>query len=93
MPSMRSASFFDILDGFDHFDAAALAAAAGMDLRLHHPDRAGQAFRRLDRFFDREGGLAVGHGRAKAAQDFLGLIFMDVHGSFRKGAWVKCAAQ
>ena len=28
-----------VLDRFDDLDAAALAAPAGMDLRLHHPDR------------------------------------------------------
>ncbi len=31
--------FLHVLDGLHHLDAAALAAPAGMDLRLHHPDR------------------------------------------------------
>ena len=41
----------DVLDRFDDLDAAGLAAAAGVDLRLHHPDRAGQLLgrRRLPR--------------------------------------------
>ena len=69
-----------ILDGFDDLDAAALAAAAGMDLRLHHPDRTAQFLGRGHRFLDREGGLARGTGAPKAAQNLLGLIFMDIHG-------------
>ena len=69
-----------LLDGFDDLDAAALAAAAGMDLRLHHPDRAAQFLGRRDRFLDREGGLAARHRHAEAAQDLLGLIFVDIHG-------------
>ena len=69
-----------IVDGLDHLDAAALAAAAGMDLRLHHPDRAAQFLGRRHRFLDREGGLAARHRHAEAAQDLFGLIFVDVHG-------------
>ena len=74
--------FLDILDGFDDLDAAAFAAAAGMDLRLHHPDRPAKLLRRSDRFLHREGGLAARHGHAEAAQNLLGLIFVDVHGKF-----------
>ena len=36
-------------------DAAALAAAAGVDLRLDDPDRAAELLRRLDRLVDAEG--------------------------------------
>ncbi len=31
-----------VVDRFDDLDAAGLAAAAGVDLRLHHPDRAAE---------------------------------------------------
>ena len=34
-----------LVDRLDHLDAAALAAAAGVDLRLDHPDRAAQLLR------------------------------------------------
>src|SRR6185437_7332926 len=71
--------FFDILDGLDDFHAAALAAAAGMDLRFHDPHRAAQIFCRRDGFGDAEGGLAARHGSTEATEDVLGLIFMDVH--------------
>ena len=74
-----------VLDGFDHLDAAALAAAAGMDLRLHHPDRAAQFLCRRDRFLHREGGLAFGDGHAESAQHLFCLIFVDIHGVSPKG--------
>ena len=72
--------FLHILDGLHHLDTAALAAAAGMDLGLHHPDRAGQGLGGGNRLFHREGGLATGHGRAEAAQDLFCLIFVYIHG-------------
>ena len=31
--------FLNVVDGFHHLDAAGLAAAASMNLRLHHPNR------------------------------------------------------
>ncbi len=57
----------------------ALAAPTGVDLRFHHIKRPGQ---RLDggvhigRIHDRH---AFGHRCAKALEDLLGLIFVDVH--------------
>jgi len=59
----------------------ALAAAAGMDLRLHDEQRPGQLLRGFDRLFDGEGGVAGGDRRAELRQQFLGLIFVDVHGA------------
>ncbi len=58
----------------------ALAAAAGMDLRLDHPQRPGKLLRGLDRFFDGHRGIAGGHRHAELGEQFLGLIFVDVHG-------------
>ena len=60
-------------------DAAALAASAGMDLRLHHPDRAAELLRRLDSLVHGESGIAARHGHARLAQEFLALVFMDLH--------------
>jgi hypothetical protein len=68
-------------DFFHDFDAAGLAAAAGMDLRLHHPDRPAERIGRGFRFDDRQGRDAARHWYAEIAQDRLGLIFVDVHGS------------
>ena len=52
---MRVASVFTSSMRLDDLDAAGLAAAAGMDLRLHHPDRSGQFVGSLHRFIDGEG--------------------------------------
>ena len=81
--------FVDLGDRLGDADAAlvagggflelALAAAAGMDLALHHPDRAGQRFR---------GGVGIGGPQhrhalrdrhAEFVQQRLGLVFMDIH--------------
>ena len=58
----------------------ALAASAGMDLRLDHIKRPGQRLRRRDRFLHAHRRMAGGNGHAELRQQFLGLIFVDVHG-------------
>ena len=62
------------------------AAAAGVQLRLHDVDRAGQLACCLNRLVGRPGNVAVGHRDAVALQQFLGLVFMDVHGWLRTAA-------
>ena len=59
------------------FDAATLAAAAGMDLRLDDPYRSAQRFGRLDRFVDRKNRNAARRRDAEPAQDFLALVLVD----------------
>ena len=59
----------------------ALAAAAGVDLRLHHPDRAGQRLRGRHRLVGREGRRALRHRHAVLTQQLLGLVLVDVHRS------------
>ena len=59
----------------------ALAAAAGVDLRLDHIERSGQRLGGGHRFLDSQGGDALGNGDAELGEEFLGLVFMDVHGS------------
>ena len=58
----------------------ALAAAAGVDLRLDHPQRPGKLLGRRDRFLDAHRRIARGHRHAIFREQFLGLIFVDVHG-------------
>ena len=57
----------------------ALAAAAGMDLRLDDIKRAGELARGRDRLVDAHRGVAGRDGDAERRQQLLGLIFMDVH--------------
>jgi len=73
-----------VLDGLRQLDAAALAAASGVDLRLHHDD--GIAFgeellRGLVGLFKVGGHLARRDGHAIAAQDLFGLVLVNLHGS------------
>ena len=68
-----------VVDRFDDLDAAGLAAAAGMDLRLHHPDRPAELVGGLHRFIDAECRIAARHRHAVVAQHRFGLVFVDVH--------------
>ena len=72
-------------------DPAGLAAPAGVDLGLHHPDRAAE---RID------GGLhvvrhqhrhAARHRHAEPRQHLLGLIFVEIHGGRPVGARIEGA--
>src|SRR5207245_11304792 len=72
----------DLVDGFYDADAAlgvgaqplepALAAAAGVDLRLHHEHRPAELLRSLDGFVHREGGIAARDGDAELLDTGLG---------------------
>ena len=57
----------------------ALAAPAGVDLRLHHIKRPGQLLCARNCLIDRQRGMARRNADAEFRQQFLGLIFMDVH--------------
>ena len=57
----------------------ARAAAAGVDLRLHHIDRAGELRRGRFRLLGGPGDVPREHRDAIVAQQFLCLIFVDVH--------------
>ena len=54
-----------------------------MDLRLDHPQRPGKLLGGLDCFLDAHRGIARGHRHAEFREQFLGLIFVDVHGRRR----------
>ena len=60
-------------------DASALAAAAGVDLRLDDPDRAAQLLRRLGGLAHAEGRIAARHRDAEAGKDLLALVFVNLH--------------
>ena len=68
-----------LIDGFGDFDAAALAAAAGMDLGFHHPYLAAEFVRRGHRFVDIEASHAARRGDAVVPEDFLRLVFVNFH--------------
>ena len=57
----------------------ALATATGVDLRLDHPQRAIKFTRGGFGIFCFQNGAAVGNGGTIGAQEFFGLIFMNVH--------------
>ena len=84
----------DLVDRAGQLDAAALAAAAGVDLGLDHSDAAAELLRRLDRLLHGEGGDAARHRHAELAQDVFGLVFMDLQGGllgdWRVRVWRPC---
>ena len=63
----------------DHLDAAALAAPAGMDLRLDDANRTAELERRSLGFLRRRRDHAARHGNTEALENLLGLILVDVH--------------
>jgi len=70
----------------------ALAAPAGMNLRLHDIERPGQLLRGFDRPLHAHRGKARGNRNAELREQFLGLIFVDVHEGIaalfrRSGMW------
>ena len=69
----------DLLERLRHLDAAALAAAAGVNLRLDDPDLAAELARRRIRLGDRKAGHAARRRHAVLAQDLLALILVNVH--------------
>ena len=76
---------FGVFAGPRHLDAAALAAASGVNLRLDdHALRAlGKQLAGHRRgLFQRVGHFAPGHGNAVLRQDFLCLILVDFHPEF-----------
>ena len=69
----------DLVQRLGHLDTAALAAATGVDLRLHDPDRPAQALRNGQGFVNRKRRLAARYGHAVTPEDFLALVFVNLH--------------
>jgi hypothetical protein len=68
-----------VVDGLGHLHAAALAAATSVDLGLHHPHGAAQLLGCFNSLLHGERRNAAGNGHTKLAQDFLALVFMNLH--------------
>jgi hypothetical protein len=62
--------------------AAALAAAAGVDLRLHHPDRAAEFFAASTASSTLKHGIPRGVTTPNLPEDLLALVFVDLHAAF-----------
>src|ERR1019366_1478556 len=74
---------FGLLAGAGHFDAAAFAAASGVDLRLddHAASALGKELAGYRRgFFEGVSDFAARHGDAVPGQDFLRLVLVNLHG-------------
>ena len=69
----------DVVQRLGDLDAAALAAPSGMDLRLDDPDRAAEFLGRFRRLADAEGRVTAGHRNAEAGENFLALVFVNLH--------------
>ena len=67
--------------GGAELDAARLAAGAGVDLRLHRPARAADLRGPIDRLLGAVRHPAARDGDAEVGEEFLGLVFVDVHRS------------
>ena len=70
---------FDLFNGLGNLDAARLAAATRVDLRLNDRDSGAEFLRVLDRLFHAERRQAVRHIDAEFPQDLLGLVLMNIH--------------
>ena len=76
---------FHLVNRLGDLHAAALAAAAGVDLRLDHPHGAAQLLRRFDGLLNGECRDAAGHGHAELTQDLLALVLVDLHEALWSG--------
>jgi hypothetical protein len=75
--AMLKGDLLAVFRGAGELHPARLAAAAGVDLGLHH-HREAHLLARLDGFRDGVGDLAVGHGHAMVGKDGLALVLVDL---------------
>ena len=90
MPRMSLACCFASAGRLGELDAAALAAAAGVDLRLDDDDGGAEPLRGLLGLGRRLGQPALGHGDAVLAKQLLRLILVNVHGEPRLRPGARC---
>ena len=70
-----------LVNGARELHPAALAAPAGVNLRFDHPDRATERLGCRYGFFHTKTRQAAWSRQAEFAEEFLPLIFVDLHGS------------
>ena len=85
LPSRSSAASSTSSSRAAELHAASLAAAAGVDLGLDDPELAADLAGTIGRLFGAVGERALGHGHTEAGQDFLGLVFVNIHGQKSSG--------
>ena len=90
MPIIARASFSASSGDSRELDAAALAAAAGVNLRLDDDDAAAEAAGDVAGFAGVERDFAARHGHAVAREDRFGLILVNFHDG-RKLLMLTCA--
>ena len=81
MPIMSRAMRLGLVRALGELDAAALPAAARMNLRLDDDGAATEPARDLAGLVRRERDFTARHGHAVPVQDGLGLVFVNFHGS------------
>src|SRR6185295_1315902 len=72
----------DLIEGLGDLHTTALAATAGVDLRLHHPYLAAELLRGFNRFFSGKTGKPPRRGNAVLAQDLLPLVLVNFQAAF-----------
>jgi hypothetical protein len=82
-PQNACGFLFNVVDRFHDLDAASLAAATGVNLRLHDPYRTAQFLGAVDGLVHAESGNAAPHRNAEFTQYRLRLIFVDIHATRR----------
>ena len=75
----RARQLLRVLRRLRELDAAALAAAARVDLRLHDDNAGAEALGDVDGICGSEGHLAAGHGHAVSRKDRFRLVLVDFH--------------
>src|SRR6185312_7996806 len=78
----RGGRGLDVLGRLAELDAAGLAAAAGVDLRLDDPLLAAERPGGFGRLVRRRGDLAGRHRDAVLREQFLGLVFVKIHAGY-----------
>ena len=79
MPRIWRGDLLGLLGALHHLDAAALAAAAGVDLRLDDADAAAEPARDRAGLRGRRGHLAARNRHAELREDRLALILVNLH--------------
>ena len=82
-----------VVEAAAELDAAGLAAAAGVDLRLDHPLRAAKRLGGIDGSVGGIGDLARRHGDAVLREQFFGLVFVEIHSIPRANGKTMAAAR